>query len=52
MVMLFGAIASFILAAMMALLVGLGFAHAFRTAAEKRMLAPKAKTEAVPALIS
>ena len=45
-VMLWGAIASFILAALMSLLVGLGFAHARSTAAEKRMLVPKAK--AVP----
>jgi hypothetical protein len=42
-IMLFGAIASFILAAMMLLLVGLGFQHARSTAPEKRMLAPKAK---------
>jgi hypothetical protein len=46
MVMLWGAIASFVLAAMMLLLVGLGFQHARSTAPEKRMLAPKAK--AVP----
>jgi hypothetical protein len=45
-VMLWGAIASFILAALMSLLVGLGFAHARSTAEEKRMLVPKA--EAVP----
>jgi hypothetical protein len=43
-VMLWGAIASFLLAALMLLLVGLGFAHARSTAPEKRMLAPKAKT--------
>lgn len=42
-VMLWGAIASFILAALMLLLVGLGFQHARSTAPEKRMLAPKAK---------
>jgi hypothetical protein len=42
-VMLWGAIASFVLAAMMLLLVGLGFQHARSTAPEKRMLAPKAK---------
>jgi hypothetical protein len=46
-VMLWGAIASFILAALMLLLVGLGFQHARSTAPEKRMLVPKAK--AVPA---
>jgi hypothetical protein len=40
-VMLWGAIASFLLAAMMLLLVGLGFQHARSTAAEARMLAPK-----------
>jgi hypothetical protein len=41
-VMLWGAIASFVLAAMMLLLVGLGFQHARSTAPEKRMLSPKA----------
>jgi hypothetical protein len=46
-VMLWGAIASFILAALMLLLVALGFQHARSTAPEKRMLVPKAK--AVPA---
>jgi hypothetical protein len=45
-IMLFGAIASFVLAAFMLVLVGLGFAHAKSTAPEKQMLAPKAK--AVP----
>jgi hypothetical protein len=45
-VMLWGAIASFILAAMMFVLVGLGFQHARSTAPEKRMLAPQPK--AVP----
>jgi hypothetical protein len=45
-VMLYGAIASFVLAAMMLLLVGLGFGHARSTAPEKAMLVPKAK--AVP----
>jgi hypothetical protein len=45
-IMLFGAIASFVLAAFMLVLVALGFAHARSTAPEKRMLAPKAK--AVP----
>jgi hypothetical protein len=42
-VMLWGAIASFVLAAFMFVLVGLGFQHARSTAPEKRMLAPKAK---------
>jgi hypothetical protein len=41
-VMLFGAIASFVLAAMMLLLVGLGFQHARSTAPEKQVLAAKA----------
>jgi hypothetical protein len=41
-IMLWGAIASFVLAALMLLLVGLGFQHARSTAPEKRMLAPKA----------
>jgi hypothetical protein len=41
-VMLWGAIASFILAAIMALLVGLGVWHAARTPEEERVLAPKA----------
>jgi len=41
-VMLWGAIASFILAAIMAALVGLGFRHATRTSEEKQILAPKA----------
>jgi hypothetical protein len=41
-VMLWGAIASFILAAIMALLVGLGVWHAARTPEEERLLAPKA----------
>jgi len=45
-IMLFGAIASFVLAAFMLVLVGLGFAHARSTVPEKQMLAPKAK--AVP----
>jgi hypothetical protein len=39
--MLWGAIASFVLAAMMLLLVGLGFQHARSTAPESRMLVPK-----------
>jgi hypothetical protein len=41
-VMLVGAIASFILAAIMAALVGLGVWHAARTSEEERLLAPKA----------
>ena len=41
-VMLVGAIASFILAALMAALVGLGVWHAKRTPEEERLLAPKA----------
>ena len=45
-VMLVGAIASFILAAIMAALVGLGFWHAQRTPEEERLLA----TTAVPAV--
>jgi hypothetical protein len=40
-VMLWGAIASFIGAACMAVLVGLGFWHARRTEVDERMLAPK-----------
>lgn len=43
-IMLWDAIASFVLAALMPALVGLGFAHARSTAPEKRMLAPKATT--------
>jgi hypothetical protein len=39
-VMMWGAIASFILAALMAALVGLGFWHAARTPEETRLLAP------------
>jgi len=38
-IMLWGAIAAFILAAIMATLVGLGFWHAYRTAPDRRMLA-------------
>jgi hypothetical protein len=41
-IMLWGAIASFVLAAMMLLLVGLGFQHARSTAPEERMLVPEA----------
>jgi hypothetical protein len=40
-VMLWGAIASFILAAIMFVLVGFGFQHARVTATEKRILAPE-----------
>jgi hypothetical protein len=40
-VMLWGAIASFILAAVMSVLVGLGFWHARRTTDEERLLAAK-----------
>ena len=36
--MFWGAIAAFVLAAAMAALVGFGFAHARRTAPEKRLL--------------
>ncbi len=46
-VMLWGAIASFILAAMMSVLVGLGLWHARRAATATQMLTPKA--EAIPA---
>jgi len=42
-VMMWGAIASFILAAVMAGLVGLGFWHASRTSEEELVLAPKVK---------
>jgi hypothetical protein len=45
-IMLYGAIASFVLAAIMAVLVGLGFWHARRTAEETELLAPKAKAVA------
>jgi hypothetical protein len=41
-VMMWGAIAAFIAAALMAVLVGLGIAHARRTAPEKRLFQPKA----------
>jgi hypothetical protein len=41
-IMLIGAIASFALAAVMALLVALGLAHAARTSADARLLTPKA----------
>jgi hypothetical protein len=46
-IMMWGAIASFLLAGLMLLLVGLGFQHARSTATEKQLLAPKAKV--VPA---
>ena len=46
-IMLWGAIAAFIGAACMAVLVGLGFWHARRTEVDEQVLAPKAK--AVPA---
>jgi hypothetical protein len=48
-IMLWGAIASFALAAIMALLVGLGLAHAARTPQEAALLAPKAKPEVASA---
>jgi hypothetical protein len=48
-IMLYGAIASFILAIVMAVLVGLGFWHAHRTSEETELLAPKPKAKAVPA---
>jgi hypothetical protein len=48
-VMLWGAIASFILAAIMFLLVAFGFQHARSTAPERRMLAPKV-SPAAPAV--
>jgi hypothetical protein len=41
-IMLWGAIASFIGAALMAVLVGLGVWHARRTEADERLLSPKA----------
>jgi hypothetical protein len=41
-IMLWGAIASFVAAACLSLLVGLGFWHAHRTEVEERMLAPDA----------
>jgi hypothetical protein len=45
--MLWAAIASFILAALMLVVVGLGYQHGRSTAPEKRMLVPEVKT-AVP----
>jgi hypothetical protein len=41
-IMLWGAIASFVLAALMFALVGFGFVHARSTSADERMLVPKA----------
>jgi hypothetical protein len=41
-IMLWGAIASFVLAAVMSVFVGLGFWHAARTPQEERLLEPKA----------
>lgn len=43
-IMLWGAIASFVLAALMLVMVGLGLRHARSTAPEKRMLVPKPVT--------
>jgi hypothetical protein len=48
MVMMWGAIASFVLAAVMSVFVGLGFYHASRTAEETQLLAPK---HAAPAAV-
>jgi hypothetical protein len=48
-IMLWGAIASFILAAIMFVLVGFGYQHARATSPEKRMLAPK-MSPAAPAV--
>ena len=47
-IMLYGAVASFILAAIMAILVGFGFWHASRTAPEKELL-PQTHSEPIPA---
>jgi hypothetical protein len=46
-VMLWGAVASFVLAAVMAVFVGLGVWHASRTPEEEQLLAPKPKATAV-----
>jgi hypothetical protein len=46
-IMLWGAIASFVMAALLLALVGFGFAHARSTASEKRILAPKVKAVTV-----
>jgi hypothetical protein len=48
-VMLWGAIASFVLAAVMAVFVGLGIAHASRTAEDVQLLTPKVKAQPAPA---
>lgn len=47
-VMLWGAIASFVLAAVMSVLVGLGFWHARRTARETQMLGSRVQPVPVP----
>ena len=47
-IMLYGAIAAFISAAILAVLVGLGFWHASRTAPEKDLL-PQTKSQPIPA---
>jgi hypothetical protein len=47
-VMLYGAVASFVLAAIIAILVGLGFWHASRTEPETELL-PTSKSEPIPA---
>ncbi len=47
-VMLWGAIASFVLAAIMSVLVGLGFWHARRTTFERRMFEPSEPRGEVP----
>ena len=47
-IMLYGAIAAFVSAAILAVLVGLGFWHASRTAPEKDLL-PQTKSEPIPA---
>jgi hypothetical protein len=49
-IMLWGAIASFIAAALLAILVGLGFWHAARTPEEEKLLAPKPAPGAAPAI--
>jgi hypothetical protein len=48
-ILLWGAIASFVLAAILALLVGLGFAHARRTAPEAELLTVKGQKAGAPA---
>jgi hypothetical protein len=47
-IMLYGAIAAFVAAAILAVLVGLGFWHASRTATEEELL-PKTQREPIPA---